>query len=261
MRRVIFIKYSIASFVFILIAIISFAGKAQKLPNIQENSLYAPANLNIDGKSNEWNNIFQAFNKNIDAFYTISNDDNNLYLAIKATSIRTIYKIFNGGISFTINGPNENNAIAVNYPLYNRKNLVVFVLEDKPVVTKDSTINSKHVSSFIDTLNTKLTNNLKEMEISINKGIKDTISIYNEEGIKARFLFDYNMAYNYELAIPLKYLKLEINNSQKILYNIKMNGALSTLPPNVKIITEIKPDMMYALEATYVEGEYTLQKK
>lgn len=82
-----------------LFLIMIVAANAQKLPDIQKSGLRAPANLRIDGKATEWNNKFQAFNKNIDVFYTISNDDDNLYLAIQAIDIKTIYKIFNGGIS------------------------------------------------------------------------------------------------------------------------------------------------------------------
>jgi len=240
------------------------AVNAQKLPDIQKNGLRAPANINIDGKTTEWNDTFQAFNKNIDVFYTISNDDDNLYLAIQAMNIKTIYKIFNGGITFTINrsnAKNEDDVVAVKYPL--RNNLVVFVLEDKPIVTKDSTINSKHVSSFINTLNAKFINKLQEIEVLQMKGVKDTISIYNEEGIKVSFLFNYNMAYNYELAIPLKYLNLAMDKPQKILYNIKVNGILSIMSPNAKyeIFGGLEADNLYALEDTDFSGEYTLVKE
>ncbi len=34
----------------------------RKLPNVQQVSLRAPANINIDGKTTEWNNRFQAYN-------------------------------------------------------------------------------------------------------------------------------------------------------------------------------------------------------
>ena len=39
------------------------SANAQKLPNTQETSLRAPANLKVDGKPTEWNNQFQAYNK------------------------------------------------------------------------------------------------------------------------------------------------------------------------------------------------------
>ena len=38
---------------------------AQKLPGVQEKGLHVPSGLKIDGKTAEWDNPFQAFNKNI----------------------------------------------------------------------------------------------------------------------------------------------------------------------------------------------------
>ncbi|HCN82336.1 MAG TPA: hypothetical protein DIT07_01770, partial [Sphingobacteriaceae bacterium] len=67
--------------------IIPVTTSAQKLPNIQEASLRAPAGIKVDGKATEWNNQFQAYNKATEIFYTISNDDDKLYLAVQATDL------------------------------------------------------------------------------------------------------------------------------------------------------------------------------
>lgn len=68
-----------------------------------KNSIRAPANIKIDGKVTEWNNKFQAYSYHTQFYYTVSNDDKYLYLTVQATDWVIISRIFNGGITFTIN--------------------------------------------------------------------------------------------------------------------------------------------------------------
>jgi len=97
--------------------------QAQKLPNVQLASVRAPADIKIDGKATEWNYPFQAYNRATDVFYTLSNDDDNLYLTLQATDEDIIRKIINGRISFTINKSgkkSEQDAVVITYPLIGR---------------------------------------------------------------------------------------------------------------------------------------------
>jgi hypothetical protein len=80
---------------------VSLALHAQKLPNVQTISLRAPAGVKIDGKTKEWNNRFQCYNHATSLFYTIANDDENLYLVIKAIDRDICKKIIGGGITLT----------------------------------------------------------------------------------------------------------------------------------------------------------------
>ncbi len=94
---------------------------AQKLPNTQKVSVWAPQSIKIDGKATEWNDSYQAYNNATDINYTLSNDDKNLYLAIKATNRLVIDgRILSGGISFTVNhtlSKKDANAVTVTYPV------------------------------------------------------------------------------------------------------------------------------------------------
>src|ERR1700679_721966 len=75
---------------------------AQNLPNVQKVSLRVPGNVKIDGKPTEWDNTFRAYNYNTNIFYTMANDDDNLYLVVKATDADIINKIVGGGTVLTI---------------------------------------------------------------------------------------------------------------------------------------------------------------
>jgi len=63
----------------LLLTAISIGVYAQKLPNVQLGSVQAPADIKIDGKTTEWHDQFQAYNRATDIYYTLSNNDNHLY--------------------------------------------------------------------------------------------------------------------------------------------------------------------------------------
>ena len=76
---------------------------AQKIQSVQEGNLWAPSTVKIDGKLTEWGTSLQAYNKTVKLWYTIANDDKNIYLAIKSTDMDNNNKILAGGISFILN--------------------------------------------------------------------------------------------------------------------------------------------------------------
>ena len=193
---------------------ISLSTSAQKLPNIQEASLRAPAVIKVDGKATEWNNQFQAYNKATEIFYTLSNDNDKLYLTIQATDPDIVNKIISKGITLTINGTGkmkDQEGLAITFPFLNKADFPPFgpYIDDKtdPIA-----------------MNTQMTGKVKDIKITGVKGIKDTISIYNQEGIKTITLFNEEKALTYELAMPLKYLGLSANEQKPFTYNIKLNG-------------------------------------
>src|SRR5471030_2113106 len=89
--------------VIVVFAGTGYASQAQKLKAVQENNMRAPSNIRIDGKLTEWDDTFKAYNNTTDIFYTISNDDENLYFAIKAGNRFIATKLLGGGINFAIN--------------------------------------------------------------------------------------------------------------------------------------------------------------
>ena len=236
---------------------------AQKLPNLQQQSVYAPANIKIDGKANEWNSQFQAFNNATEVFYTISNNTENLYLTMRATEIAVIQKIIAGGVSFTLKNIDKKSAIApvtITYPLVQfQYSQVNYILKS---ILSDSALN---------VLNKRLSGHLKEITITGVKEIPDaSVSVYNEQGIKTAALIDNKKAYTIEMSIPLKYLQQEFNEAGTFSYILQVNG-LST--QNVKVVGGINPNANpldvpvdhsapnFEFAPTYCKGEYTLAKK
>lgn len=195
---------------------IGLSANAQKLPNVQPAGIYAPVNVKVDGKLTEWNNQLEAYNKNTLLYYTMANNNDNLYLVVRTTDYTTIDKILGGGISITITG--KNGAIAFTTPITsptNRGNI------SKAVRNSDAM-----TDSVANKLNKELTTNSKEAALKGITAISEpTISVYNEYGIKVAGYVGTDKAYNCEVAIPLKYVTPILGDAADFKYNIMVNGV------------------------------------
>ena len=229
-----------SNFFFISSLLILFTANltlGQTLPNVQKESVWAPATILIDGKASEWNNQYQAHNNATEIDYTICNDDKFLYLIVQATQTDICEKVLRGGITFTItNSDNKKDTtrqVSVIYPIYHGPSQTgVPNMFSRVNIDKRESQKADVVVDTLKMLNTMLD---KETKLILIKGIQglagEEISIYNELGIKAGGQFDTKLRYQYELAIPIKYLKLA-NASQEFSYNIRLNGAGENKGPN-----------------------------
>jgi len=257
--------------IFLLFAAV--VASAQKLPNNQEASVWAPANIKIDGKANEWDNQFQAYNKAMDVSYTIANDNDNLYLAIQATDRNVINTIAGYGFTFVIQKrkkKDEKDKITIAYPVYNEKNKIGNILptnSQKGVVLDTS-------AGIAEAYNKLLEHKFKTIIVTGVAGL-DTLSVYNENGIKAVGLFDKYRIYTLEIAMPLKYMGISTNNNSKFAYHMIVNGYKApehyTMALPKDATPEMKEGMQQAVEdlnlriakrnpSTDFWGEYTLAK-
>ncbi|MDB5024864.1 MAG: hypothetical protein JWP78_2619 [Mucilaginibacter sp.] len=201
---------------------------AQKLPNVQQKSLLAPQEIKIDGKATEWNNQFQAYNHAADIFYTISNDDKNLYLTVQATDHTIINKILGGGIVFTINTSDEKNikrGISLTYPVLDMHNRVWVNLNAEPEAGAGPAVVVKWADSIMNVKNREFVNKSKVIGVNGIKGLDSLISVYNHDGIKSGASFNNKLAFTYELSIDLKKLGLSTNNPIRFAYNITLPGV------------------------------------
>ena len=267
------INISIGKILLILLCVFSLTIKAQKLPNKQEKSVWAPANIKIDGKADEWEDKYQAYNNATDIFYTVSNDDQNIYLTIKIKNLLVMTKIVKGGVSFTINHTvkkKDDFPITVTYP----------VLKSGDANSISSLVNIKAgvhnkvtgIDNSFESLNNAFTTKSKVLNVHGIKDIDisdDEMSIYNDKGIKAASRFDKPLAYIYELAIPLKYLALPNNGTDAFSYHIKLNVKDTEINFDTAVPVNLAhadlppppPPATISIAATDFWGEYTLAKK
>lgn len=220
--------------IFIALYSISFG---QKLPDIQKQSQLAPIAIKIDGKLSEWNDNFLAENKRTEIFYTIANDNKNLYLVLKSTSSINTTKIFAGGVTFVVNTQgkkSDKDAQSITYPVIKRAergqqggirqgqirqggNQGGFQNRTQQTPQQRDSINLVQRKTQLA--------DIKELKVSGFKLIADSlISIYNEYGIKAVGSIDSKGEYVYEMAIPLRLLDLSTDTPKEFSYQIKING-------------------------------------
>lgn len=212
------------------------ATQAQKLNQVQEDGLWAPIGIKIDAKLNEWGDTFQAYNKATDVFYTIANDDNNLYIVIKSADQTNNNKILGGGIDITINTAGkkkEKDAFVIGFPVVDIATLRSQIMQGMRAMRGGGGPPGGGGPGGPQPLDSAAIAGLRKKAISAAKQIKllgftkdvpDTlISIYNEYSIKAAADFDNKGCLIIEMAMPLKYLHLS-GRSADFAYNIKLNG-------------------------------------
>ncbi|MES2427202.1 MAG: hypothetical protein V4560_09520 [Bacteroidota bacterium] len=255
----IFIAYAAFTFLFIINV------NAQKLPGKQKQSLRAPSDIKIDGLATEWSDKFQAYNNAVDVFYTISNDDTNLYLTVKAKYRNIVDKILRGGITFIVNSEvnkKDKNNVSITYPVLEGTDM--FVVANKFSSKSNEYEKTKNGTIKVDDLNELFQTKEKLIAVTgVETIIDPSISIYNSDGIKTAALFDNKMSYTYELALPIVYLKLPNNGKDAFSYRIKINEVPIHRPLVITSSTPPPPPpvTISTLATTDFWGEYTLAKK
>lgn len=267
----------------LLLCIVSMAN-AQKLPNVQQAGLRAPANIKTDGKATEWGTHLQAYNKAVELSYSLANDAKNLYLIVQTDKPRIFEKIIGVGVTLTINkigakGYKNNANMVVTYPLLDvstgiriiaaagikSDNVKAVIIGPKDARMTNLMINESQTDSLKDIANKMLKTASKILKIKGFNGLPDTLSIYNEHNILTAIDYNKNGTYTYELQIPLKLLNI-VNQTNTFSYSIKLRSRLEDNKKGIMTITRydkagntINPNQDLDADTDFW-GEYTLVK-
>lgn len=169
-----------------------FKAHAQLLPNVQTVGVLAPPNVKTDGKATEWGGRFEAYNKAAMVYYTMANDNQNLYLTVQVTDSATIAKIQAAGIALIINNTNGGKDAA-------------------PITI---------TSFFNDQFKVKGIQEITDLDTPVS----------GKQGIAVASLADYQKIYTCELALSLKYMVPLINDAGTFNYNITVNANPNSKP-------------------------------
>jgi YD repeat-containing protein len=213
----------------LLFILLNLPVQAQKLSNIQEGSVWAPENVKIDGKLKEWGNTLQAYNRTTGLYYTMANDDKNLYFIMRSSDQIINNKFIGGGIDITISttgNKKDKNAYVVEYPLVDMDGLrrqVTSMRSNTAQAPPSGAPGMSGMDSATVAMRRRALSTIKELKLTgFAADVPDqVISVYNAYGIKTAVDYDANGNLSCEIAIPLKYLHL---NGNDFAYNIKMNG-------------------------------------
>jgi hypothetical protein len=259
----------------LLVAALAFINAtAQKLPNKQETSVRIPANVKIDGKATEWNNKFQAYNKTTDFFYTIANNNDELYLIIQTSDPYVFNKIIDRGLTLSVKNPETGKTASFTFPtaIYNVRNASLSTTLMGHALTPSA--NGAEADMIAN--NKTLRDKHKFIKTDGVEGVDTLVSVYNEDGIHAAELFDGKKVYTLEMGVKRKLMGILSTNGLKIRYKLKVNGfdgpGLDFDRPIFEDERRPTPEQLQKLNAdiaaryaktfggTDFEGEYTLAK-
>jgi hypothetical protein len=207
--------FFVANFLLAAALAISFNSYSQKKNEEVFLTKWAPKNLQVDGKLNDWTDSL-LYNEATKLSYTISSNDSMIFVGIKNKDRQELIKILNAGISFSVNTQGKKKPLAtITFPIAERRAVRINPKPKSDPPSRDE----------IKKMQQEMLSRVKSIKVTGFKEIMDgTISLYNTYGIKAATTFNDKDELEIELAIPLSSLGIDENFKNPIYYNIKING-------------------------------------
>lgn len=196
------------SIVYTLLLNLSPAFSQKKAETIM--SRWADKPVLADGLLNDWPDTLSLYNNDAGLYYSLSNDSQNIYLALRSASRESLTRILIRGISFSANIEKKKEAPTVTFPVPDR--------------TPGRSRDTKAQPDMQEALQ-QLLEKVKDIRVQGFKEIIDgSISLENTYGIRAAAAFDHNNNLVQEIIIPLKLLNLSADTTGPVTYRIRVNG-------------------------------------
>ncbi len=174
------------------------------------NTKWANKPVAADGSLSDWPDSLSLFNEATNLYYSLANDDKNVYLALRSASKQDLTKILAGGISFSANIEGKKKDPPT----------VIF-----PVLDRTPGKSRAKEQPEVEEMQKQILSRIKDIKVAGFKEIIDGgISLQNTYGIRAAASFDKNNNLIQEIIIPLSLLNLSTANAGEVTYSIKVNG-------------------------------------
>lgn len=144
------VKY-IASF-FVVLVMISCGTARNSQQVVAEAVNYEKEPLKIDGNNTDWQGALQFWDDKQAIAYSITNDNDWLYIRALSKNNTTIQKILRGGLTVYINHhgvTEEAGAAAISFPTGNRVKKNGVMLNDKPELQQNNHIALSQVGDYV----------------------------------------------------------------------------------------------------------------
>jgi hypothetical protein len=184
-----------------------------------QNLLPPPANLVIDGNLTDWGDSLRYHNDEKNIKYTLANDKENLYAAIRINDRLEQARVLNAGITISIDTHGKKKeTFSMTFPLrYPGTPAPAFTgfKDDGGEITKEE--REELTRERITTLRSIKMTGFKDIE-------NEMITTSNTYGIKAAIDYDADGNLVYEAAIPLKFFHADDITKNEWAFNFKING-------------------------------------
>jgi len=194
---------------------------AQSKPSL--NTLQPPpAVMTVDGDLNEWGDTLRYYNEDQKIYYSLANDQNNLYMAIRINDRSEQRRILGAGFTLSIDTKGKKKeSFSVTFPI-----------GGKPDMAPDDDTQSLDGSkpNTVDNHEEKAKANLTKLRQIKVTGFKDVeselITTSNTYGFKAAIDFDKDGNLICETVIPLSLFHAEDIGKNEWAFNFRINGIV-----------------------------------
>jgi uncharacterized membrane protein YgcG len=177
-----------------------------------------PQNIVIDGDIKKWGDSLRYYNTEKHINYSIANDQDNLYMAIRINDRLEQRKILKAGITFSVDPKGKKKeTFSITFPLnvQGAAPVLATAKEDEGEVTKQD--REELMRERLTTLRGIKVVGFKDIE-------DDMITTSNTYGIKTAINYDDNGDLVCEAAIPLKFFHVDDPSKNEWAFNFKING-------------------------------------
>jgi uncharacterized membrane protein YgcG len=176
-----------------------------------------PGNITIDGDLQDWGDSLRYFNQDKQIHYSLANDKDNLYLAVRINDRVEQIQVLNAGLTLSIDTHGKKKeSFSLTYPVGDKSGVPVLGADRK---------DSGDVQGDRDELVRARLTKLREIKVAGFKDIEDDIiTTSNTYGFKIAIDYDKDGNLVYEAAIPLKFFHAEGISKNEWAFNLKING-------------------------------------
>ena len=181
-----------------------------------------PANITVDGDIKEWGDSLRYYNHEKQINYDLSNDQENLYMAIRIIDRSEQIRILRAGLTLSIDTRGKKKeTFSITFPVGDQSQ------NDLPQQANDLQGNTNVTQEDRDELMRARLTKLREIRVSGFKDIEgETITTSNTYGIKTAIDYDKDGYLVYEAAIPLKFFHADDLAKNEWAFNFKINGIV-----------------------------------
>lgn len=167
----------------------------------------APANIKIDGSLSEWGDSLSFTNPETRLRYTLANDKDNLYLAVKTDDPVQQHAILAWGLTLGIDTKgHKKTAYTVLFPYHDDDAALAFNPTEQEKKQEITEMKLKRIQA----------EGFKDVEV-------DVFTQENLYGFRVAVNYDEHGNLIYEEQIPLKLFHADINSKTEWAFNIKLN--------------------------------------
>jgi hypothetical protein len=214
-----------STFLYTAVALCSMALTTNAQSPKANEHLFKPAGaVTIDGNLKDWGDSLRYYNEEKKLYYTVANDGQYLYLAMRFNDHSEQERILFAGLTWGINPKGKKKeTYSLTFPATDANSAPAFAgrkLEDAA-----NQVSGKATEAYLEEMRTARLTKLRSMKVTGFKDIDyDVITTTNSYGFKAALDYDAEGNMVYEAAIPLKFFDAADIAKGEWAFNFKVNG-------------------------------------